>query len=57
MKKLYSKVVLILMVVFFAISMCTVVNATAEGMQVLNSNDKYLIYIDGLLGDTYYYAI
>ena len=57
MKKLYSKVVLILMVVLFTISMCNVVNAAAEGMQVLNSNDKYLIYIDGLLEDTYYYAI
>ena len=58
MKKLSSKILLIVMAVTFILSLNATVNATAEDMAVLeNANGDYLIYLNGHLNDEYSYAI
>ena len=58
MKKLSSKILLIVMAVTLILSLNATVNATAEDMAVLeNANGDYLIYLNGHLNDEYSYAI
>lgn len=58
MKKLSSKILLIVMAVTLILSLSATVNATAEDMAVLeNANGDYLIYLNGHLNDEYSYAI
>lgn len=58
MKKISSKILLFLVTVMLILGLNTSVNATAEDMAVLESTKgNYLIYLDGLLKDNYYYAI
>ena len=56
MKKLSSKILLIVMAVTLILSLNATVNATAEDMAVLENGD-YLIYLNGHLNDEYSYAI
>lgn len=58
MKKLSSKILLIVMAVILVLSLNATVNATAEDMAVLkNTNGDYLIYLNEYLNDEYSYAI
>lgn len=58
MKKLSSKILLIVMAVILVLSLNATVNATAEDMAVLkNTNGDYLIYLKEYLNDEYSYAI
>lgn len=58
MKKLSSKILLIVMAVMLILSLNATVNATAEDMAVLeNANGDYLIYLNEYLNDEYSYAI
>lgn len=58
MKKLSSKILLIVMAVMLILSLNATVNATAEDMAVLeNANGDYLIYLNAYLNDEYSYAI
>lgn len=58
MKKLSSKILLIVMAVMLILSLNATVNATAEDMAVLeNADGDYLIYLNEYLNDEYSYAI
>lgn len=58
MKKLSSKILLIVMAVILVLSLNATVNATAEDIAVLkNTNGDYLIYLNEYLNDEYSYAI
>lgn len=58
MKKLSSKILLIVMAITLIFSLNATVNATAEDMAVLeNANGDYLIYLNEYLNEEYSYAI
>lgn len=58
MKKLSSKILLIVMAITLILSLNATVNATAEDMAVLeNANGDYLIYLNEYLNEEYSYAI
>lgn len=58
MKKLSSKILLMVMAVILILSLNANVNATAEDMAVLkNADEDYLIYLNEYLNDEYAYAI
>lgn len=58
MKKLSSKILLIVMAVLLILSLNATVNATAEEMAVLeNANGDYLIYLNEYIDNEYNYAI
>lgn len=58
MKKLSSKILLIVMAITLILSLNATVNATDEDMAVLeNANGDYLIYLNEYLNEEYSYAI
>lgn len=58
MKKITSKIIVMLMAVMLILNLNTIVNATAEDMAVLENTDgDYLIYLNEYLNEEYSYAI